>query len=67
MKVASVEMSISGGFGMGRIKKAGAALHPDDIEVEMTPEQEARQLAAYALDTGDVPVWPGRPDQNPLA
>jgi len=41
-------------FGMARIKKEGAAAHPDDIDAFMTPEQEARQLAAYQRDTGDV-------------
>jgi len=46
--------SITGGFGMARLKKEGAAVHPDDIDAEMTPEQRAKQLAAYERDTGDV-------------
>jgi len=37
----------SGGVGMARLKMEGRALHPDDIDADMTPAQEARQRAAY--------------------
>ena len=38
------------GFGMAHLKIEGGALHPDEIEGDMTPEQEERQLAAYERD-----------------
>ena len=41
------DVKLFGGFGMAHLKMEGAPVHPDDVEGDMTPEQEARQLDAY--------------------
>lgn len=45
-------MSYSG-FGLCNIKKEGCAMHPDDIETDLTDAQYERQLRAYLESTGD--------------
>lgn len=39
------------GFGLAHPKKEGCALHPDDVDADMTEAQYAKQLAAHLRDT----------------
>jgi hypothetical protein len=46
-------------FGLARLKMEGCAAHPDDVDADMTPEQEARQLAAYERDVAKASTKKG--------
>lgn len=39
---------------MTHLKLEGKALHPDDVEYELTDEEYKKQALAYIADTGDV-------------
>jgi len=42
------------GFGKVRLKQEGCAIHPDDVEGELTDTQYLHQLEAYEKSTGDM-------------
>jgi hypothetical protein len=49
-------------FGLARVKREGAPVHPDDIMGDMSPEFEAKQLKAYhdaECDGGHWVPWKG--------
>lgn len=41
------------GFGLAYVKKEGCAMHPDDIDVELSEQEYIKQANAYINDTGD--------------
>lgn len=45
-----VEMSA---FGLASLKAEGFAVHPDEIEGDLSDKQYYKQLKAYYSDTGD--------------
>lgn len=42
------------GFGLAHIKKEGAAVHPDEIEADISDAAYLRQALDYIRDTGDT-------------
>lgn len=41
------------GFGLGALRMEGCAVHPDEIEADLSDEQYYKQLKAYYRDVGD--------------
>lgn len=51
------EEKVMKSFGSAPLKKEGAAVHPDEIDKDLSTEAYIRQARAYMEQTGDVNAY----------